>query len=204
MGRCKNTAACSGCPRRKGEYTKLIQDAKKNGYVRLRVDGEVMDIQDDIRLDKNKKQSIEIVVDRLVIRPDIHQRLTDSIETVLHLSGGILLVDVIGREELLFSQNFACSDCGISIEELTPRMFSFNNPFGACSNCSGLGTLLKIDPDLVINDYSKSLAEGAINVGGWNFSNEDAYSRMYLIALAEHYGFSIDTHVEKLPQEINR
>jgi len=135
---------------RKGEYTKLIRDAKKNGYVRLRVDGEVMDVNDDIILDKNKKHTIEIVVDRLIIRPDIHKRLTDSIETVLHLSGGILLVDVPDGEELLFSQNFACPDCGISIEELAPRMFSFNNPYGACPHCSGLGNLLKIDPGLVI------------------------------------------------------
>lgn len=187
---------------RKGEYNKLIQDARKNGYVRLRVDGEIMDIQDEIKLDKNKKHTIEIVVDRLILRPDIHKRLTDSIETVLHLSGGILVVEVVGVEELMFSQNFACSDCGISIEELTPRMFSFNNPYGACPSCSGLGTLLKMDPDLVITDGSKSLAEGAINVGGWNFSNEDAYSHMYLVGLAKHYGFSIDTPVEQLPQEI--
>jgi excinuclease ABC subunit A len=187
---------------RKGEYNKLIQDARKNGYVRLRIDGEVMDIQDEIKLDKNKKHSIEIVVDRLIIRPDIHKRLTDSIETVLNLSGGILVADVIGREEILFSQNFACTDCGISIEELTPRMFSFNNPYGACPSCSGLGTLMKIDPDLVITDWSKSLAEGAINVGGWNFSNEDAYSHMYLLALAKKYGFSPDVPVGKLPPEI--
>lgn len=187
---------------RKGEYNKLIQNARKNGYVRLRVDGEVMDIQDEIILDKNKKHTIEIVVDRLIVRPDIHKRLTDSIETVLNLSGGILVVDVIGGEEILFSQNFACSDCGISIEELSPRMFSFNNPFGACPECSGLGSLMKIDPDLVITDWSKSLAEGAISISGWNFSNGDTYSYMYLKALAEHYGFSIDTPVEKLPKEI--
>ena len=140
----------------------------------------------------------------LIIRPDIHKRLTDSIETVLHLSGGILVVDVVGGEELMFSQNFACTDCGISIEELTPRMFSFNNPYGACPTCSGLGTLLKIDPDLVITDGSKSLAEGAINVGGWNFANEDAYSHMYLLALAKHYGFRIDTPVEKLHEIIDK
>ena len=188
---------------RKGEYTKLIQDAKKSGYVRLRIDGEIVDIYDDeIKLDKNKKHSIEIVVDRLIIRPGINKRLTESIETILNLSGGLLLVDVNGQEEIMFSQNFACTDCGISIEELTPRMFSFNNPYGACPSCAGLGSLLKIDPDLVIMDRSRSLAEGAINVGGWNFANEDAYSRMYLVALAEHYGFSIHTPVEKLPPGI--
>jgi excinuclease ABC subunit A len=187
---------------RKGEYHKLIEDARKSGYVRVRVDGEVKDINEEISMDKNKKHTIEIVVDRLVIRPDIHKRLAESIETVLHLSNGILVVDVLGKEEILFSQNFACSDCGISIEELTPRMFSFNNPFGACPVCSGLGTLLKIDPDLVIPDRSKSLNEGAISVGGWNFSNEDAYSRMYINALAKHYNFDLDTPIEKLPSRI--
>jgi excinuclease ABC subunit A len=187
---------------RKGEYTKLIADAKKNGYVRVRIDGEVLDINDEIKLDKNKKHTIEIVVDRLIVRPDIQKRLTDSIETALNLAGGLLVVDVIGKEEMLFSQNFACSDCGISIEELTPRMFSFNNPFGACPTCGGLGGLLRIDPELVIPDRSKSLADGAINTGGFNFANEDAYSRMYLDAMAKHYGFDINTPVEKLPEEV--
>ncbi|MCX7842171.1 MAG: excinuclease ABC subunit UvrA [Clostridia bacterium] len=187
---------------RKGEYHKLIEDAKKSGYVRLRIDGEVIDINSEIYLDKNKKHTIEIVVDRLIVRPDIRKRLADSIETVLHLSGGILVVDVVGKEELLFSQNFACSDCGVSIEELAPRMFSFNNPFGACPTCSGLGTLLKIDPDLIIPDKSKSLAEGAIAVGGWNIENSDGYSRMYINALAKHYGFDVHTPVEKLPPRI--
>lgn len=187
---------------RKGEYTKLIADAKKNGYVRVRIDGEVMDIGEEIKLDKNKKHTIEIVVDRLVIRPDIQKRLTDSIETALNLAGGLLVVDVMGKEEMLFSQNFACSDCGISIEELTPRMFSFNNPYGACPHCSGLGALLKMDPDLVVPDRSKSLADGAISTGGFNFTNEDAYARMYLDALAKHYNFSVDTPIEDLPQTI--
>lgn len=187
---------------RKGEYHKLIEDARKNGYVRVRIDGEVFDINDTINLDKNKKHTIEIVVDRLIVRPDIHKRLADSIETVLHLSSGILVVDVADGKELLFSQNFACVDCGISIEELTPRMFSFNNPFGACPTCSGLGTLLKMDPDLIIPDRSKSLADGAIRVGGWNFENEDGYARMYINALAKHYDFSLNTPVEKLPSHI--
>lgn len=187
---------------RKGEYTKLIQDAKKNGYVRIRIDGEVMDISDDIKLDKKRKHTIEIVVDRLIVRPGIQKRLTDSIETSLNLAGGLLIIDVIGKEEMIFSQNFACSDCGISVEELTPRMFSFNNPYGACPSCSGLGSLLKIDPDLVIQDRTKSLAEGAIASAGWNFTNEDAYSRMYLDALAKHYNFDVNTPVEQLPQDI--
>ncbi len=187
---------------RKGEYQKLIEDARKNGYVRVRIDGEVREINEEFSLDKNKKHTIEIVVDRLIVRPDIGKRLSDSIETVLHLSGGILVVDVIDGQELLFSQNFACSDCGVSIEELTPRMFSFNNPFGACQTCSGLGTLLKMDPDLILPDRSKSLEEGAIKVGGWNFENGDSYSRMYLNALAKHYGFKTSTPVNKLPERI--
>ena len=187
---------------RKGEYHKLIEDARKNGYVRIRVDGEVRDINDEILLDKNKKHTIEIVVDRLIIRPDIVKRLADSIETALHLSSGILLVDVAGGHEMLFSQNFACSDCGISIEELAPRMFSFNNPFGACPTCSGLGTLLNMDPDLIIPDRTKSLEDGAIKVGGWNFENGDSYARMYINALAKHYDFKISTPVNKLPGKI--
>jgi len=187
---------------RKGEYHKLIEDARKNGYVRIRVDSEVRDINEEINLDKNRKHTIEIVVDRLVVKPEIMKRLADSIETSLHLSGGILIVDVIGGKELLFSQNFACSDCGISIEELTPRMFSFNNPYGACPTCSGLGTLMKMDTELVIPDRSKSLEEGAIKVGGWNFENGDSYSRMYLNALARHYGFKTSTPVNKLPENI--
>ncbi len=187
---------------RKGEFHKLIEDAKKGGYVRLRVDGQVVDINEEIVLDKNKKHYIEIVVDRLIVRKDIQKRLADSIETVLHLSGGIVVVDVIGKEELLLSQNFACGDCGISIEELTPRMFSFNNPFGACPTCTGLGNLLKIDPDLVIPDRSLSLVEGAIVVSGWNIESEDAYTRMMFNALAKHYKFKLDTPIHKLPAEI--
>lgn len=187
---------------RKGEYHKLIEDIKKGGYVRIRVDGEIYEITDEISLDKNKKHNIEIVVDRLIVRPDIRKRLTDSLETVLKLSNGLLVVDVVGKEELLFSQNFACSDCGVSIDELTPRMFSFNNPFGACPTCGGLGLLLKIDPDMVIPDKSKSLAEGAVNATGWNVANGDGYARMYINALAKHYKFSVDTPVEKLPPKI--
>jgi excinuclease ABC subunit A len=187
---------------RKGEYQKLIEDARKNGYVRIRVDGEVRDVNEEITLDKNKKHTIEIVVDRLIIKPGIEKRLADSVETALRLSGGLLVVDVAGGSEMLFSQNFACTDCGISIEELTPRMFSFNNPYGACPMCSGLGTLLEIDPDLVIPDRTKSLAEGAIRAGGWNFENGDSYASMYLNALAKHYGFKTSTPVNKLPDHI--
>ena len=187
---------------RKGEYQKLIEDAKKSGYVRIRVDGEVLDIAGEIKMEKNKKHSIEIVVDRLVVKPDVVKRLSESIETVIHLTGGILLVDVIGGKEMMFSQNFACVDCGVSIDELAPRMFSFNNPFGACPTCSGLGNLMKIDPDLVIPDRSKSFEGGAIASSGWNIENGEAYSRMYFEAMADHYGFSLKTPVEKLPPHI--
>lgn len=187
---------------RKGEYHKLIEDAKKGGFVRIRVDGQVVDVNDEISLDKNKKHNIEIVVDRLIIRQDIQKRLSDSLETVLHLSGGIAIIDVIGKEEILFSQNFACGDCGISIEELTPRMFSFNNPFGACSTCTGLGNLLKVDLDLVIPDRSLSLTDGAIVASGWNIESEDAYTRMIFNALAKHYKFKIDTPIHKLSAQI--
>lgn len=187
---------------RKGEHTKLIQNAKKNGFVRIRIDGQIMDITDDIKLDKRLKHTIEIVVDRLIIRPDLHKRLTDSVEMCLSLSGGILIVDVIGKEEMLFSQNYACSDCGISIEELTPRMFSFNNPYGACPVCSGLGSYLKIDPDLVIEDKTKSLVDGAIAKSGWNFSKEDSYSRTILDALAVKYKFDVNTPFEDLPGHV--
>jgi excinuclease ABC subunit A len=186
---------------RKGEYQKLIEDVRKGGYTRLRIDGRAVEINDEIKLEKNKKHTIEIIVDRLIIREGIQKRLTDSIETVLKLSSGILVIDK-GDEELLFNQNFACSDCGISIEELTPRMFSFNNPYGACPECHGLGTLMKMDPDIVIPDRSISIADGAINVGGWNMSNEDTYSSMYMNALSKQYGFSLNTPVYKLPPHI--
>ena len=188
---------------RKGEYVKLIDDIKKAGFIRARIDGVIVDLSEqEAAMDKNKKHNIEIVVDRIIIRNDVRARLTDSIETALNLSGGLLLVDIQNHDAILFSQNYACPECGISMEELTPRMFSFNNPFGACPVCSGLGTLLKMDPDLVIPDRTKSLAEGAIAVLGWNPENEDSYARMYLEALAKHYGFSLDTPVEKLPQRI--
>ncbi len=187
---------------RKGEYHKLFEDIKKSGYVRVRIDNVVYDINEKIELDKNKKHTIEVVVDRLVVKKTARKRLADSIETVLKLSCGILLVDVIDKEEIMFSQNYSCISCGLSMEELTPRMFSFNNPFGACIACSGLGTLLKIDPDLVISDKSKSLSEGAISIGGWNFGNEDSYSRFFINALAKKYGFSTDVPFSKLPPYI--
>ncbi|WP_094546345.1 excinuclease ABC subunit UvrA [Petroclostridium xylanilyticum] len=187
---------------RKGEHQKVFEDAKRNGYVRVRVDGEVRELSEQIKLDKNKKHNIEIVIDRLIVREDIRKRLADSLETALQLSGGIVIVDVIDGKEIIFSQNYACSDCGISMEELSPRMFSFNSPFGACSQCSGLGTLMKIDPDMVIPDRTKSISEGAINAGGWNTANEESMSRMFFEALSQHYGFSLDTPVKDLPEKI--
>ena len=187
---------------RKGEYHKLIEDIRKGGYVRIRVDGIVYDINDDIALDRYKKHSIEIVVDRLVVKPDIRKRLADSLETVLNLSSGLALVDIVGGNELLFSQNLACPECGVSIEELTPRMFSFNSPFGACPECTGLGGLLDVDEDLVIPDRSKSLAEGAIQVAGWNVENGETYASATIKALAQKYGFSMNTPVRELPRRV--
>lgn len=188
---------------RKGEYVKLIDDIKKAGFIRARIDGTVVDLTEHLpSMDKNKKHNIEIIVDRIILKNQARARLTDSIETALNLSGGLLMVAAQNHDDILFSQNYACPDCGVSIEELTPRMFSFNNPFGACPICSGLGTLLKMDPDLVMPDKTKSLSEGAIAVLGWNSENEDNYARMYLEALAKHYGFSLDTPVNKLPQRI--
>ena len=186
---------------RKGEYVKLLEDMLKQGYIRARIDGELAELADPPKMAKTKKHTIEIVVDRIAIRPDIQQRLTDSVETAMRLSGGLVVVSVIDGEDMLFSQNYACPDCGISIEELTPRMFSFNNPYGACPTCTGLGVLMKIDPAIVIPDRSKSLNEGAIQVSGWNSSEPDGMAHMYLEALAEAYGFSLDVPVDELPEE---
>ena len=187
---------------RKGEHQKVLEDARKNGYVRVRIDGEIIELSEEIKLEKNKKHSIEVVIDRLIVREDIRKRLADSIEIALQLAGDMVMIDVIGGEEKLFSQNYACIDCGISMEELAPRMFSFNSPFGACSQCSGLGNLMKIDPDLVIPDKTKSITQGAINAGGWNAGKEVSISRMYFKALSKHYGFDLDAHIKDLPPEI--
>ena len=154
---------------KKGEHAKIFEDAKRSGYVRARVDGNLYELDEEIKLEKNKKHTIEIVVDRLIIRPDIQQRLTDSVETASGLTGGLVVVNLLREErDLTFSQNYACEDCGISIEELTPRMFSFNNPFGACPTCTGLGSQLKVDPELIVPDKSLSSLEGAIQASGWN------------------------------------
>jgi excinuclease ABC subunit A len=186
---------------RKGEHKKLLETMRKNGYVRVRIDGEVIDLAEEIAMEKNKKHSIEVVVDRLIVKEGM-KRLTESIETAASLSGGLVIIDVIDGEEHLFSQNYSCPDCDISIEELTPRAFSFNNPFGACQTCTGLGFLMKVEEDLVIPDQSKSLNQGAIQVAGWNTSHPDSMAGMYLRALARHYGFSLDTPVQDLPEGI--
>ncbi len=187
---------------RKGEYLKLLEDMKKNGYVRARVDGEVYDLGDKVPLDRKKKHTIEIMVDRLVVKAGIERRLSDSLETALKLTGDVVLVDVLDGEEMLFSQNYACPDCGISLEELTPRMFSFNSPFGACPTCTGLGYMMKIDPELIIPNPNLSIAEGAIQASGWLVKDPDSMANMYFRALAEHYGFSLDTPVKDLPKDV--
>ena len=189
---------------KKGEHAKIFEDARKSGYVRVRADGSLYDLSEEIRLDKNKKHHIEIVVDRLVIREDVARRLTDSVETASNLSGGIVVINVLGEEErdITFSQNYACEDCGVSIEELSPRMFSFNNPFGACPACTGLGAQLKVDPDRILPNRSLSILEGAITASGWNHIKSDGISRMYFDALAKKYKFKLTDPVEKLSGEV--
>lgn len=187
---------------RKGIHVKLLQDAKKSGYIRARVDGNIYDLSEEISLDKNKKHNIELVVDRLIIRDGIEKRLTESIETVSSLSGGLLIVDINSEKELVFSQNYSCPDCGISFEELEPRNFSFNNPFGACPDCSGLGMQMKFDPNLVIPNKSLSIKAGAITASGWNSAGkEDSVTGKVFKTLAEKYNFSLDTPFEELSQE---
>ena len=189
---------------RKGEHAKVFEDARRAGFVRARADGSMFDLSEEIRLDKNKKHSIEIVVDRIVLKPDITRRLTDSVETALKLAGGLVLVtvaDEAGERELSFSQNYACEDCGISIEELTPRLFSFNNPFGACPTCGGLGVQLQVDPALIIPDPGKSILDGAIVASGWGNVREDTISRMYFDALAKRYHFKLTDPVSSLSKE---
>ena len=187
---------------KKGEHVKLLESVVKQGFVRVRIDGEVMDAADAPALSKQKKHTIEVVVDRLILRPDVRGRLTDSLETALSLSGGVVIADIgPGERELLFSQNLACPSCGISIEELTPRSFSFNSPFGACPTCAGLGVLQKIDPDLVIPDWTKSLRDGPFNVMGWSNLDSGTQAAMFFEALSEKYGFSMDTPLCDLPKE---
>ena len=186
---------------KKGEHVKELDNARKSGFVRVRIDGIIYDLSEEIKLEKNKKHSIDVVVDRLVMKPEIKARLADSVETAASLSDGVVLVDVIGKEELLFSQNFACPDHGSSIDELTPRMFSFNNPFGACSTCSGLGVSKKVNPDLIIPDKSLSIRAGAINGTGWSNADKGTIAEMYYEGLANKYGFTLDTPINEIPEE---
>ncbi len=185
---------------KKGEHKKVLSDAKKKGFVRVRVDGIVYDVNDTIELEKTKKHSIEIVIDRLIIKEGIQKRLTDSSETALSLAEGTMIAQ-IGDEDVVFSQNYACPDCQISIEEFAPRSFSFNSPFGACPTCGGLGILMKVDPDLIIPDKTKSINEGAIHASGWYIFDGTTVAAMYYNALAKEYGFSLDTPVKDLPKE---
>ena len=188
---------------RKGEYQKVFEDARRSGYVRVRVDGSIYDLSEEIKLEKNKKHNIEIVVDRLVVRSDVRQRLTDSVETASGLAGGLVIANVLSEDrDILFSQNYACEDCGVSIEELTPRMFSFNNPYGACPTCTGLGSQLKVDPALIIPDENKSILEGAIQAAGWNNIRGDGISRMYFDALAKKYRFKLTTPWRELSDQV--
>ena len=188
---------------KKGEHQKIFDDARKSGYVRVRADGSLYDLTEEIKLDKNKKHDIDVVVDRLVIKEDIVRRLTDSVEVAAALTGGVVVVNVVGEDrDILFSQNYACEDCGISIEELTPRMFSFNNPFGACPTCTGLGSQLKVDVDLIIPNKNLSVLEGAITASGWNNVKGDSISRMYFEALAQKYKFKLTTPVKYLPPAV--
>ena len=187
---------------RKGEYAKELENAKKSGFVRVRVDGIMYELTEQIKMDKNKKHNIEIVIDRLVIKPEIHSRLADSIETAAKLSDGIIVIDVIGGEELTFSQNYACPEHNISVEELSPRMFSFNNPFGACQKCSGLGTFQHVDKNLVVPDKSLSLNQGAIHASGWaSVGKDNSIANMYFSAIAKEYGFTLDTPFKEISKE---
>lgn len=187
---------------RKGEHLKVFEDARKSGFVRVRADGILYDLSETISLEKNKKHTIEIVVDRLVMKPDILRRLTDSIETALALAEGIVHIDLVGQgKELSFSQNYACDDCGLSVEELTPRLFSFNAPYGACPTCAGLGTLLRVDPELIIPNPNLSILDGGIMASGWSNARGDSICRMYYEALAKKYHFDLHDPIKSLPKE---
>lgn len=182
---------------RKGEYTKLIESLQKDGYVRARIDGEIVDLQDDINLERYKKHTIEVVVDRLIVKEGYKSRLTDSMELALKIAKGLAVVKVIDGDEMHFSSNYACVDCGITLEEITPRMFSFNNPYGACPDCTGLGTVYTMDPDAAIKDWNLSIEEGAINVGGWK-NTADSYAMSILRQLGKEYKFSLSTPLKDL------
>lgn len=183
---------------KKGEHVKVLEDARRQGYVRVRVDGEMRDLSEEIKLQKTKKHNIEIVVDRIAIRADVRSRLTDSVETAAALSGGLVIADVVGGEPITFSQNYACEDCGISIEELTPRMFSFNNPYGACPVCTGLGMQMRVDPDRILPNRKLSIRKGAIRASGWSSAEPGTIAGMYFTALGKKHGFTLDTPIEEM------
>ena len=187
---------------RKGEHQKVLDELRHDGYVRVRIDGEVYDLSETPKLDKKFKHTVEAVIDRLVIRKGIDSRLTDSLENAFRLGKNLAIVSEVGGEDMLFSQNYACPDCGIDLEELVPRMFSFNNPYGACPNCSGLGTLKKIDPALVIPDTGLSLSQGAVSLTGWNSANSGSIAGMYFAAICSHFGVSMDTPFRDLPEHV--
>ena len=186
---------------RKGEYTKQLQEFQKQGFVRVRVDGEIYELTDDINIDRKKKHNIELVVDRLIIKEDIRSRLTESVEIALKNANNLVSIDIPGDKELLFSQNYACPDCGISFEELTPRMFSFNNPIGACPACTGIGYLMKMDEDLIIPDKSKTLYDGVKAFGASTMKKGDTMAKMYFESIARHYGVDIKVPIKKLPRD---
>ena len=183
---------------KKGEHVKVFEDARRQGYVRVRVDGEMRDLSEELKLQKTKKHNIEIVVDRIAIRADVRSRLTDSVETAAALSGGLVIADVVGSEPITFSQNYACEDCGISIEELTPRMFSFNNPYGACPVCTGLGMQMRVDPDRILPNRKLSIRKGAIRASGWGSAEPGTIAGMYFTALGKKHGFTLDTPIEEM------
>ena len=185
---------------RKGTQQKEFEAARRSGFARVRVDGNVYELDEEIALEKNKKHTVEIVVDRLVVNDEVRSRLADSIETAIGLTGGLVGIDVIGGDEMLFSQSYACPEHGISIDELAPRMFSFNNPFGACETCTGLGTFMKVDPALVIPNRSLSIREGAIKASGWYYA-DGSVSEMYYKGLGKKYGFTLDTKIKDMPPE---
>ena len=188
---------------RKGEHQKLLEQAKRSGYVRVVVDGNLYELSEEIKLEKNKKHNIDIVVDRLMIKEGIEKRLTDSIENVLSLSEGLMTVDVAEKEPLRFSDSFSCPDCGISIDEIEPRSFSFNNPFGACPTCYGLGYKMEFDIDLMIPDKKLSISQGAIQVMGWqSCTDKNSFTYAILTAMTEEYGFSLDTPFEEYPDQV--
>ena len=186
---------------RKGEYTKLLQDFTKEGFIRIRIDGQVHELTDDIEIDRKKKHNIDIIVDRLVIKPDIRNRLAESVETALKHANNLVSIDVIGKGEKLFSQNYACPDCGINFEELTPRMFSFNNPFGACPECTGIGYLMKMDEDLIIPDKKKTLYDGVKAFGASTMKKSETMAKMYFESIAKHYKVDITKPIKKLPKD---